>query len=243
MTDNYTPGEPQAAAAAANQGEVGFVQEAPRGNFVVGILSGLALGVLAAILYGVITFATGNEYGILSALIGIAVAFGFSRFGHTQGWLAGGIAAVIAAVLYIVAIFIGMAGLLSKELGVGFGEGLQVLLENAGLALELYFEDPLSYVFLAIAVIIAFVSASGIRNKKDDAEAYVASRPGPRPALASSTRGGAGPLVFGGPNVSESEDRGAAPREPTPRALRPRRAAPRARHAARSGRSRGSQSR
>src|SRR5690606_40761657 len=72
---------------------------------------------LAAILYGVITFATGNEYGILSALIGIAVAFGFSRFGHTQGWLAGGIAAVIAAVLYIVAIFIGMAGLLSKEIG------------------------------------------------------------------------------------------------------------------------------
>lgn len=61
MTDNYTPGEPQAAAAAANQGEVGFVQEAPWGNFVVGILSGLALGVLAVILYGVITFATGNE--------------------------------------------------------------------------------------------------------------------------------------------------------------------------------------
>jgi hypothetical protein len=40
------------------------------------------------------------------------------------------------------------------------------MLQNTSLVVEVYFEDPLSYVFIAISAIIAFVYAAGLAGRK-----------------------------------------------------------------------------
>ena len=146
---------------------VAFDTEPPKpSNFLVGLAAGVGLGLLAAIAYAVFTVVTEFEIGWLAILIGAAVAFGFTRFGHTKGIAAGLVAALVAFGSFFVAIFVAMAGLNTKEFGDPFITSLSLAIQNAGALVELYFQDPKSYLFVALPVIIAFAYASGLRDKK-----------------------------------------------------------------------------
>jgi len=141
-------------------------EPAPEPNLAVGIAAGTALGVLAALVYAGVAIFADREFLALGLLIGLAIAFGFHRFGHTRGILPGLIAAVIAAVLFFVAIFITGAGAVAKIAEVSFIDGLRFVTENSGDFLSAYFEDPLSYVFLGVSVVMAGYYAFGGRGAK-----------------------------------------------------------------------------
>lgn len=130
-------------------------------NLAVGIAAGTGLGVLAALVYAAAAIFADREFLILGVLIGFAIAFGFHKFGRTRGLVPGLIAAVIAVVLYMVAIFVTGAGVVAKIADVSFVEGLRFVTDNAGDFLSDYFSDPLSYVFLGVAVVMAFYYAFG----------------------------------------------------------------------------------
>jgi hypothetical protein len=176
--DNTTPDVPAAPVAAEPMGKyspaapaepvpVGFEVADEKGpNFMVGLAAAIGLGLVAALLYAGVAILAEREFAILAVLIGIAVAYGFLRFGRTKGVLAGLVAAVIAIALYFVAIFVTTAGLWSKESGESFLDSLSLMLQNTSLVVEVYFEDPLSYVFIAISAIIAFVYAAGLAGRK-----------------------------------------------------------------------------
>lgn len=157
----------QAPLQASDGTPVGFEDmTTPQPNFAVGLAAAIGLGLAAVALYAVVAIFSGREFAILAVLIGVGVAFGFTRFGRTSGILAGIVAGVVALVLFFVAIFVTMAGMLSKEADYPFFTALGDLMSQAGLAMEIYFEDPLSYVFVAISVVIAFAYASGLAGKK-----------------------------------------------------------------------------
>jgi len=144
-----------------------FESEEPKpSNFMVGLAAGVGLGLLAAIAYAVITIVSDREFAALAVLLGVAVAFGFTRFGRTQGIVAGIVAAIVALGFFFVAVFVASAGLIAKEYGDPFLDSLSLVIQNADLVVEAYFEDPLSYVFVGIAALIAFLYASGLRGKK-----------------------------------------------------------------------------
>jgi hypothetical protein len=160
---------PEAAAASATAGDaspVGFEVPEQSPNFVVGLAAAVGLGLLAAIVYAAVAIFAEREFAILAVLIGIAVAFGFLRFGRTKGVLAGIVAAIIAIALYFVAIFVTTAGLFAKVQGESFMNSLSLMLQNASLVVQVYFEDPLGYVFVGISAIIAFVYAAGLAGRK-----------------------------------------------------------------------------
>lgn len=166
---SYTPPAPPVAPPLDTDAPapVGFdATEDVRPNFVVGIAAAVGLGLVAALVYAGVAIFAEREFAMLAVLIGIAVAYGFLRFGRTKGLAAGLVAAVIALVLYFVAIFATTAGLWSKESGEPFLDSLGLMLQNASVVVEVYFEDPLSYVFIAISVIIAFVYAAGFAGRK-----------------------------------------------------------------------------
>lgn len=154
MTDNTeampTPAENLAAPEVV-----------PPPNLAVGVAAGAGLGLLAALVYAGVAIFADREFLILGLLIGFAIAFGFHRFGHTRGVVPGLIAAVLAFVLYMVAIFITGAGVVAKIAEVSFVDGLRFVTDNASEFLSDYFSDPLSYIFLGVAVVMAFYYAFG----------------------------------------------------------------------------------
>ncbi len=117
-------------------------------------------------MYVLIAILADRESAWLAILIGLAVGFGFSKFGRTRGVVPGVLAALVTLALFLVAIVVIIAGYLSKELGASFGEALSFVLENFSLSMEAYFSDPLSYVFVAGATIVAFFQGAGLAARK-----------------------------------------------------------------------------
>jgi hypothetical protein len=134
-------------------------------NLAVGLVAGIGFGLLAAIVYAVITIVSDREFLVLGLLIGFAIAFGFHRFGHTRGVLPGVLAAVIAAVVYVIAIFLETAGGLTKVYDVGFLDALRTCIQYPTDVFSSYFSDGLSYVFFVVSVGMAFYYAWGGRQR------------------------------------------------------------------------------
>jgi hypothetical protein len=134
-------------------------------NVPLGIAAGLGLGLAVAGVYAVFATATGREIGYLAVLIGVAVGFGMSRVGKVKNVGLGFVAALIAAVVFVIAVFLTSAGVIAKEFSMGVMEVLSELLNAPVDTLRFYFEDFMSWVFLAFAVVPAFVMASGLRDK------------------------------------------------------------------------------
>ena len=167
------PAQPQPAQPTAPQQaawEPDPNAEPPKPNLAVGLVAGVILGLLAAVLYTVVTVVTEKDYFMLGALMGIAVAFGFYRFGHTKGIVAAIIAAIVAAIVYVVGIFLSTAGLAGKIYDIGFTDALRVLIENPVDTLKLYFEgDALSWVFFGGSVLLsAFYAFRGAKESGED---------------------------------------------------------------------------
>ena len=140
----------------------------PPSNLAVGITAGVGLGLVAALVYAGVAIFAERELLVLGVLIGFAVAFGFHRFGHTRGIVPGIIAAVITLVLYFLAIYIEGGGAIAKEADVSFIDGLRFVMENNAEFLKYYFEDPLSYLFLAVSVGAAFIYAYDQKSLRFD---------------------------------------------------------------------------
>jgi hypothetical protein len=164
-------GSPQlnVQAPAVNVGEaplIAFVvpQKAP--NFMVGLAAAVGLGLAAAMVFAVFTILAERTRSILAVLIGIAVAFGFRRFGRAKGVLAGVVAAVVTIALCFVAIFVTMAGLISKDADESFIDSLTLTLQNASAVVQVYFENPFSFVYLAMSAIAAFLYAADLTGRK-----------------------------------------------------------------------------
>jgi len=161
-----TPASPEPSAAPGDPAPVGFEVPEQSSNFMVGLAAAVGLGLVAAFIYAALAIFAEREFAILAVLIGIAVAFGFLRFGRTKSILAGVVAAVVAIALYFVAIFVSTAGLFAKSEGESFMSSLSLMVQNASLVVQVYFEDPVSYVFVGISAIIAFVYAAGLAGRK-----------------------------------------------------------------------------
>ncbi|GAA2240237.1 hypothetical protein GCM10010401_11070 [Rarobacter faecitabidus] len=150
---------------AADLAAPDYAAEPAPANLTRGLLTGLGFGVAATILYVVVAVSAEKEYAVLSVLIGLAVGFGFSRFGRTKGAQAGLCAALVTLALFLVAIVLMDAGLNAKYLGTPFLEELRISATFLNAVISLYFSDLLSYVFVAAAVIVAFFQGAGFNKK------------------------------------------------------------------------------
>ncbi|MCR6712679.1 MAG: hypothetical protein NVV57_08260 [Demequina sp.] len=156
---------------AAVEGDAAFDRPTaplPPSNLAVGLVAGVGLGLVAAMIYAAVAIFGDREFLALGLLIGFAVAFGFHRFGHTRGIVPGIIAAVVALVLYFLAIYVEGAGAIARENGVGFMDALRFVIENNAEFLKFYFSDALSYVFLIVSVGAAFFYAYDAKSQRFD---------------------------------------------------------------------------
>ena len=164
----YSP--PPAMAAPADAVQVAV----PPANLAVGIAMGTLFGLIAAIVYAVVSLQLEREFAALALLVGFAIAYGFHRFGKTRGVVPGIIAAVIALVMFFLAIFIETAGAYAKYVGVSFVEGLRATVQNPDLVISGYFSDGLSYLFALLTVGYAFYYAKGGKAAKVERKAAAA---------------------------------------------------------------------
>jgi len=155
-TPDITPAQPTAVPLTP--------APAPAPNLPVGIAFGALFGLIAALVYAGIAIIAEREFLVLGLLIGVAIAFGFHRFGHTRGVVPGAIAAVIALVMYVIAIFVLTAGALAKAFDASFMDSLRMTLDYPGEVFSGYFSDVLAYVFIIVAVGMAFFYAWGGRQ-------------------------------------------------------------------------------
>jgi hypothetical protein len=156
------------AAEPTWESQAGMVDEPRQGNYLLGIVAALGAGLVGAAVYAVVATLTDREIGYLAILIGAAVALAVAKIGGKLDIVTGLIAAVIAALAFIVAIFATGAGILSSMYEVGLGEAFEVIMEEPVEYVRFYFEeDVMSFLFLALAVVPAFYLASGL--KKDAA--------------------------------------------------------------------------
>jgi hypothetical protein len=135
-------------------------------NVALGIAAGLGLGLLAAGVYAAVATATDREIGYLAVLIGVAVSFGMTRAGKVKNVGLGFVAALIAAVIFVIAVFLTSAGVIAKQFSVGYLDVLREIFIAPSEALKFYFDEVLSWVFLAFAVVPAFVVVSGLRDRE-----------------------------------------------------------------------------
>lgn len=161
-------------------------------NVPLGIGLGVVFGLVTAGIYALVATLTDREFGYLALLIGFGVGFGIAKFGKRKNVGLGLLATVIAVIMFILAVVLTTSGLTSKAYGVGFMEVFNEILKRPGDALSVYFEDPLSWLFLVLAAVPAFLTASGVRDGKDDASAD-AETPDAGPSAAPNTEPQAGP--------------------------------------------------
>jgi len=140
------------------------VDEPSSSNLGLGILAGVGLGLVAVAVYVGISAALNRELLYFALLIGILVGFGITRAGKTRGVLAGVISALITAVLFVLAVLLLFTALLAKNYGEPFFELLSVVFDHTLETLQMYFEDPLGYVWGAATVVVGFMS--GFAGKK-----------------------------------------------------------------------------
>ena len=171
----YAPPPAMAPPAAAVPAPV------PPANLAVGIAMGTLFGLIAAIVYAVVTILIDREFAALALLVGFAIAYGFHRFGKTRGVVPGIIAAVIALVMFFLAIFIETAGAYAKYAGVSFIDGMRAAVQSPDLVISGYFSDGLSYLFALLTVVYAFYYANGGRSAKAQ------SAPAAAPAAETAT--------------------------------------------------------
>ena len=121
-------------------------------DFSKAAITGISVGVLAAILWGIITVITGFQIGYMAIGVGAGVGFTVRYFGKgvekTFGILGGG----ISLLSVIFGNYLSMLGFLSKELDVGVWEAFSSF--SPGLIIELLVEtfSFMDILFFGIAV-------------------------------------------------------------------------------------------
>ena len=93
-------------------------------RLIPGILSGLIVGLIGAILWGFITVATGYQVGYMAIAVGAGVGLGVRKFGRGIDKIFGFWGAVISLLSVLVGNFLGIIGILANAEGLGYIETL-----------------------------------------------------------------------------------------------------------------------
>jgi hypothetical protein len=165
MTDQIQPPMEPAPAAPTAAPAAAPAEPAPASNLPVGLAAGVGLGLVAVLIYAGVAWLSDREFGYIAFLIGFGVAFGLVKFGRRASVMHGAIAAVISAALFILALFLTATLALMKIYEASFGDSLNAVMQVPGELLSEYFKDPMSWLFLVLAVIPSFITASGLRNR------------------------------------------------------------------------------
>jgi hypothetical protein len=123
----------------------------------------MAAGLVSAVLYAVISAAIEREILYLIILVGAAVGIAVVKVSRVDSIVTGLIATVIGAAAIAAAIILYMATL-------AFGNIVEAL-QNLGnirydKVFEIYFDDPLGYIWAGVGLVAAFVVGSGTSLKK-----------------------------------------------------------------------------
>jgi len=134
-----------------------------RPNWIAAIFAGLVAGLVSAVLYAVISAAIEHEILFLIIAVGAIVGFVVAKVSRVDSVLTGVIATVIAAGAIAAAIILYMATL-------AFGNIVEAVQNLGNLrydkVFEIYFDDPLGYVWAGVGLISAFAVGSGTALKK-----------------------------------------------------------------------------
>lgn len=110
-------------------------------NLMAGIVSGVIVGLLGAVLWGAITVATGYQIGFMAIAIGAAVGFTVRKFGNGVEKIFGIWGAAISFFSVVFGNFLSIIGYLAEMEGLGYLETIllfdysffpQLMIETAG---------------------------------------------------------------------------------------------------------------
>jgi hypothetical protein len=93
-------------------------------NLIPGIVSGFIIGILGAILWGLITVATGFQVGYMALAIGAGVGLTIRKFGNGIDSIFGFWGAGIALLSVLVGNFLSIIGFIANSEGLGYIETL-----------------------------------------------------------------------------------------------------------------------
>ncbi len=132
--------------------------------WILAIAAGLVAGAVAAFAYAAISYAIEREVLIAIIAIGMVVGFVVRSVSGRPGWIGGMISLVIAAAATLAAVIL----LVVFTAADSIPDGMKWLGDvDYAFALEVYFSDFLSYVFVAASLLFAFL---GGRKAKDKAQ-------------------------------------------------------------------------
>ncbi|WP_062517684.1 hypothetical protein [Demequina gelatinilytica] len=161
----YEP-QPYDAPPAQPQGFAPYEEPSAQGSVGMGLLVGAGLGAAAASVYALAAVMSGREFLFLAVIIGVAVAWGIQRFAQRRS-IALGLAAVgITALLFVVAAFGEVAGMIAKEFDVPFSDALDLVLELPGDVISTLFDELLDYVWIGVTLGYAFFRGAGLTGTK-----------------------------------------------------------------------------
>ncbi|WP_291377626.1 hypothetical protein [Demequina sp.] len=142
----------------------GVEEPGATGSWLLAAASALVVGAIAAFAYAAISFAMQREFLMLVIGVGLLVGVTVAMVAKRTGFVTGVIAVLIAAVAVLAADALMVVFFAAGSIPTGLSRLANV---DVGTVISAYFEDPLGYLWLAVALIAAFSAGSGMGDKKD----------------------------------------------------------------------------
>jgi hypothetical protein len=125
-------------------------------NMVQGVFVSIAAGIAAAILWGMITVATGMQIGYMAVGAGVAVGFSMQFFGKGIDKAFGIAGAVIAFLCCLAGNFLSIIGFLANQEGLGYMETLFLFDYSYLPAVMVETFNPMDILFYGLAIYTGF---------------------------------------------------------------------------------------
>lgn len=123
------------------------------GSVLLGAAAGLGAGLVVAAIYAAVSALVGSEFLMLMVLIGYAVGFVVNFFTTRVGLVPGLVSLGAGALAIMAAAYFTVVAYASAS----FGDFFSLLLTaDAGAVFDLYFSDPLGWVWVIVGLIAAF---------------------------------------------------------------------------------------
>ena len=136
-------------------------------NFPMGLIGGIVVGVIGAVLWGMITVATGYQIGFMAIAIGAAVGFTIRHFGKGIDIKFGITGAAIAIFSCLLGNFFSIIGFVAELEGLGFMETLTLFDYSMLLPIMGETFSPMDLFFYAIAAVEGYKFAFRQFSSKD----------------------------------------------------------------------------
>lgn len=136
-------------------------------NLPLGILTGLVIGIIGAVIWGAITVATGFQIGFMAVGIGAAVGIGIREFGKGIDRIFGFSGAVISIFSCILGNFFYVIGYVANEEGLGYIETIINFNYNVLPEIMTSTFSPIDIIFYAIALRFGYKFSFRTLKEKD----------------------------------------------------------------------------